>query len=97
MTVATRIFGGMLVGTAALVASANESHAQSFGFGGYFHSPRYVTPHHGYHLDYQYHPEYSHWTPLRGLHTHGHYDAVPHYSHGYPGHHPYHHHHHGWH
>jgi hypothetical protein len=35
------------------------------------------------HYDRVYHPTYSHWTPLRGWHTHGHYDYVPHYT---PGH-----------
>lgn len=35
------------------------------------------------HYDRVYHPEYSHWTPSRGYHTHGHYDVVPHYT---PGH-----------
>ena len=35
------------------------------------------------HYDRVYHPEYYHWTPGRGLHTHGHYDYVPHYV---PGH-----------
>lgn len=39
------------------------------------------------HYDEVYHPEYSHWTPLRGFHTHGHYDLVPHVT---PGHYDYH-------
>jgi hypothetical protein len=42
----------------------------------------------GVHYDRVYHPEYSHWTPLHGYHTHGHYDVVPHYT---PGHFDYHH------
>jgi hypothetical protein len=39
------------------------------------------------HLDPVYHPEYSHWTPLQGYHSHGHYDLVPHVT---PGHYGYH-------
>lgn len=35
------------------------------------------------HYDRVYHPDYQHWTPSRGFHTHGHYDLVPHYV---PGH-----------
>ncbi len=35
------------------------------------------------HLDRVYHREYSHWTPHRGFHSHGHYDRVPHFV---PGH-----------
>jgi hypothetical protein len=48
-----------------------------FGYDG----PIYHAPSVHYHRVY--HPEYSHWTPHRGLHTHGHYDYVPHYT---PGH-----------
>lgn len=43
--------------------------------------PIYHAP--SVHYDAVYHAEYLHWTPLRGLHTHGHYDLVPHYT---PGH-----------
>ena len=50
------------------------------GYGG-FRAPVYHPP--SVHTDYRYHPTQVHWTPLRGLHTHGHYDAVPHYT---PGH-----------
>jgi hypothetical protein len=32
----------------------------------------------GLHYDLYYHHEFNHWTPWRGLHSHGHYDAVPH-------------------
>lgn len=35
------------------------------------------------HIDRRYHADYSHWTPGRGYHTHGHIDYVPHYV---PGH-----------
>jgi hypothetical protein len=57
---------------------------RSYGYG--YGSSRYSAPiYHGpsVHLDPVYHPEYYHWTPGRGLHTHGHYDLVPHYT---PGH-----------
>jgi hypothetical protein len=50
--------------------------------GGYRYSgPIYHPP--SVHYDRVYHPEYTHWTPGRGLHTHGHYHVVPHYV---PGH-----------
>jgi hypothetical protein len=41
----------------------------------------------GVHYDRVYHPEYSHWTPFQGFHTHGHYDVTPHAT---PGHYDYH-------
>jgi hypothetical protein len=56
--------------------------------------PRRVVPapvfggvHYGHygpslHYDRVYHPEYSHWTPRSGWHTHGHYDLVPHVTPG---------------
>ena len=40
--------------------------------------PRVYRP--TFHYDYYYHHEYFHWTPWRGLHSHGHYDAVPHFG-----------------
>jgi hypothetical protein len=43
--------------------------------------PIYHAP--SVHLDRVYHPTSTHWTPSQGLHTHGHYDTVPHYT---PGH-----------
>lgn len=53
------------------------------GFGGYgsYRIPVYHAP--SIHFDRQYHADYYHWTPGRGLHTHGHYHTVPHYT---PGH-----------
>jgi hypothetical protein len=54
----------------------------SSGYGNYRYSqPTYHAP--SLHYDRVYHPEVYHWTPSRGLHTHGHYDTVPHYT---PGH-----------
>ena len=32
-----------------------------------------------------YHPTSIHWTPGLGIHTHGHYGYVPHYTRGYTG------------
>ena len=56
--------------------------APSYGIGGQRYSgPIYHGP--SVHTDHVYHPEYYHWTPGRGLHSHGHYDAVPHVT---PGH-----------
>jgi hypothetical protein len=83
------------VGFAAADAEAAGGRrvAVSFGYGprhvgyGYgYHGPIYHPPSVHYHKVY--HPEYSHWTPWRGWHTHGHYDRVPHYT---PGHFDYHH------
>ena len=64
----------------------------SIGFGGggyggviqntsYYGSPIYHGP--SVHYDRVYHPTRLHWTPGRGLHTHGHFDRVPHFV---PGH-----------
>ena len=49
-------------------------------FGGYT-GPVYHQP--SVHYDRVYHPTTTHWTPGRGLHTHGHTHLVPHYT---PGH-----------
>jgi hypothetical protein len=51
------------------------------GYSGYRSGPIYHGP--SVHYDRVYHADRTHWTPGRGLHTHGHYDAVPHYT---PGH-----------
>lgn len=51
------------------------------GYRGRPSGPIYHGP--SVHYDRVYHPEYQHWTPNRGWHTHGHYDLVPHYT---PGH-----------
>jgi hypothetical protein len=48
--------------------------------------PHYSLPHYhapSVHYHRTYHPDYYHWTPSRGLHSHGHYDYTPHYT---PGH-----------
>jgi hypothetical protein len=59
-----------------------------YGYGGYypqFQLQRRAPVYHGpsVHYDSYYHPEYYHWTPGQGVHSHGHYDVVPHYV---PGH-----------
>lgn len=54
-------------------------------YGGYRHSgPVYHAPS----IRYQrtYHHDYYHWTPRRGLHSHGHYHVTPRYV---PGHYDY--------
>jgi hypothetical protein len=62
--------------------SAGYSRSYSLGYGvRRYSAPIYHAP--SVHIDHVYHPEYYHWTPGRGLHSHGHYDAVPHYT---PGH-----------
>jgi len=50
-------------------------------YGRYNSAPIYHGP--SVHYDRVYHPTTTHWTPRRGVHTHGHYDVVPHYT---PGH-----------
>jgi hypothetical protein len=68
----------------------------SYGPSYAYYGPRYGVRHGGHHrnsgpiyhapsvhYDPVYHAEYYHWTPGRGVHTHGHYDYVPHYV---PGH-----------
>jgi len=73
-----------LLAVAAGNASAQHYHSQG-GYSGYSNGynqgPVYHAP--SVHYDRVFHPEYTHWTPFRGVHTHGHYDAVPHVT---PGH-----------
>jgi hypothetical protein len=56
----------------------------SGGYSGGYNGPVYHQP--SVHYDRVFHPTRTHWTPGRGLHTHGHYDLVPHYT---PGHYDY--------
>lgn len=91
MTIRSNSF--ILAGLAAIgfaLLTGGASQAQGYGAGGYgygqpnyggFRAPAYHPP--SVHTDLQYHPTRTHWTPFRGVHTHGHYDAVPHYT---PGH-----------
>lgn len=55
--------------------------AYGYGGGRGFRAPIYHAP--SIHYDRVYHADTLHWTPGRGLHSHGHYDVVPHYT---PGH-----------
>ncbi len=72
-------------------AQCGNSYGGGYGYshGGYGHSYGgygYAAPiYHGpsVHLDRVYHVDRLHWTPRRGVHTHGHYDLIPHYT---PGH-----------
>lgn len=78
-----------------LVSSTAQAGPYGYGYGGYgggyggyrggwgggYRQPIYHAP--SVHFDRVYHPTYSHWTPGRGYHTHGHYDVVPHVT---PGH-----------
>jgi hypothetical protein len=54
-------------------------------YSSYYFSPRSAPIYHppSVHYDHVYHPDYSHWTPYQGWHSHGHYHAVPHFV---PGH-----------
>lgn len=60
------------------------------------YSPRYYGSYGSYGSRVIYHPEYSHWTPDIGLHSHGHYHVVPRHEfhHGSYGNHNHGHHHH---
>lgn len=72
-------------------AQAYDNYAYSPGYGGYAgyrngpgpvrSGPIYHPP--SVHYDRVYHADYTHWTPGRGWHTHGHQHIVPHYV---PGH-----------
>ena len=73
-----------LVAVSSSVASAaHPSFSFSIGspyhfghsYGGYYH----VTP--PVHTHRVFHADRLHWTPGRGLHTHGHYDYIPHVGH----------------
>ena len=55
---------------------AQPANAQWWGSGPVYHAG-------SVHYHRTYHPTSTHWTPSRGLHTHGHYDYRPHYI---PGH-----------
>jgi hypothetical protein len=56
-------------------------HGNGHAYGHRGRSPIYHPPSVHYHQ--RYHVDSYHWTPGRGLHTHGHIDLVPHYT---PGH-----------
>ena len=74
--------GARAVGMSTTTAQAGD---WGYGWGGYggghYHAPSYHGPSLHYHRTY--HPTYYHYTPYGGLHSHGHYDYVPHYT---PGH-----------
>lgn len=78
----------LALGLAVLLIGAIGADSAQAGYpcGGYYNfnygysAPIYHAP--SVHYDTQWHG-YSHWTPYRGLHSHGHYDTVPHYT---PGH-----------
>jgi hypothetical protein len=77
------VYGGHggYIGGGYRVAPRRGVRVYNYSLGHYDYHPG------GVHLDPVYHPTYGHWTPLRGYHTHGHYDLVPHYT---PGHYDYH-------
>ena len=53
----------------------------SYGYQGGYTAPVYHPP--SVHFDRVYRPTQLHWTPRRGVHTHGYQQIVPHYT---PGH-----------
>lgn len=79
---------------AALIGPASTAKAGDWGFSFGFHGPHsHFDFHHAapvyrppvvyaprVHYDRVYYPEYHHWTPDLGYHSHGHYDYVPHYT-----------------
>lgn len=77
-----------LLAVGITLLDSKTSQAQDYRYGGYgrsFSNQRYYAPQSGpiyhqpsVHFDQTYHPTRTHWTPFRGQHTHGHYDAVPH-------------------
>src|SRR5688572_161651 len=92
-SVALAAFVGLVFGTAERAAadpwsiSVQYRHRPTRGgyYSNHYYRPRSAPIYHApsVHYDRVYHHEYSHWTPHRGWHSHGHYDAVPHYV---PGH-----------
>lgn len=78
-----------VIGWAGSTAQAGHGHGYGYGYGGGYGGYGYGRPrgsiYHppSVHYDRQYHADYYHWTPGRGLHSHGHVDIVPHYT---PGH-----------
>jgi hypothetical protein len=63
-------------------AHGHSNYGQAgYGQGYRNQAPVYHAP--SIHSDQRYHADSNHWTLRRGLHTHGHYDSVPHYV---PGH-----------
>lgn len=87
---ALAVVGGAML-TFSSSASARDCHSRSRSYHGrssYYRGHSYHRSHSVYHrpsvhYDRVYHPTRLHWTRSRGLHTHGHYDRVPHYV---PGH-----------
>jgi hypothetical protein len=61
-----------------------RGYSQYGRFGGGYSTGRQAPHYHApsMHYDRVYHADRLHWTPGRGLHTHGHYDLVPHYTPG---------------
>ena len=70
----------------AYYGNAHRSHSgyNSRSYSNYRSGPVYHAP--NLHYDRTYHADSLHWTPGRGLHTHGHYHSTPHYT---PGHYDY--------
>jgi hypothetical protein len=79
-----------VVGLSAAAAPASADWGISIGNFGYYNGSGGYGGNRGYggyggynrgsmHYDRVYHG-YSHWTPGRGYHSHGHYDYVPHYT-----------------
>lgn len=78
------MMGIVVVGFSASAAPASAQWGCGYGHSyGVYHGP-------SMHYDAVFHG-YSHWTPSRGYHSHGHYHYVPHYVpghiHYYGGHH----------
>lgn len=75
----------LLCGVAALglgLVGLQDTASAQWGYRSYRNSgPIYHGP--SMHYDRTYHRDYSHWTPGRGYHSHGHYHSRPHYT---PGH-----------
>ena len=77
-----KVLAGLALAVAALAIS-QPVQADHFEHGhGHVHGIQVWHPS-SVHFNRVYHPTRIHWTPGRGLHTHGHYDLVPHRT---PGH-----------
>lgn len=62
----------------ASMRSFGHSHSRvdRYDYGRSYHRP-------SVHYDTRYHADSYHWTPFNGVHAHGHYDSVPHYTRGH--------------
>jgi hypothetical protein len=81
------VFGVLSLGAASEAkADPFHHHHHHHSFGAQIYVPQVHVPHYhapSVHFHRTYHPDFYHWTPSRGFHSHGHFHVEPHYT---PGH-----------